>query len=112
VLLDGDKEGRLQRKRYEQSFGSILSGCCVLLPDLCGEVLEAEDLLTAADRQTAIRAVFAEGDELPRPKKALSQAIVELYARREAITLDPSSTARIEQLLSMLARALAGRAEA
>ncbi|MGA9875170.1 MAG: AAA family ATPase [Solirubrobacteraceae bacterium] len=112
VLLDGDKEGRLQQKRYEQSFGSILSGCCVLLSDLCGEVLEAEDLLTAADKQTATQAVFAERDELPRPKKALSQAIVELYARREAITLDPSSTARIEQLLSMLAQALAGHADA
>jgi predicted ATP-dependent endonuclease of OLD family len=114
VLLDGDEEGRLQKKRYEQSFGSILSGHCVLLPDLCGgaQVRETEDLLTADDRQTAIQAVFAEGTALPGPKKAFSQAIVELYARREVIALDPSSTARIDQLLSAIAKLLADHADA
>jgi energy-coupling factor transporter ATP-binding protein EcfA2 len=108
VLLDGDAEGKKQLDRYTTLFGSVIEGRCLLLPDVCqdAKVLEAEDLLTGADRKLFLDAVFKPGVQRPGPKKALLQAVIELYARREAVPLSRSTVTRFEQLGRRLEAAL------
>lgn len=108
VLLDGDDEGRQQRKRYEQIFDVLLRGRLLLLPEICRDsnILEVEHLLSESSRKAFINKVFA--PEVPKPteKKALATAVVELLAGREVVNLDEQSKMRIERLLSGLQDAL------
>jgi hypothetical protein len=111
VLLDGDAEGIKQRDRYEQLFGPILRDRCVMLPEAVGEsvVLEAEDMLSDVDRERLIDAVLPAGPGRPAPKKALAQAVMELYARAEAVDLESATAARFEALLSDLKQRLSAQ---
>jgi hypothetical protein len=108
VLLDGDKEGVRQKERYEEELGPVFDGRCFLLPDLCSDpgVLEAEDLLEKEDRDALTSAIFGTDKATPRPKKALHQAILELYAGRQSVELAQASQERITLLLSQLATQL------
>jgi AAA ATPase domain len=108
VLLDGDAEGKKQKQRYESEFGPVVDGRCLLLPDLCGDpsAKEAEHLLDEEDRQKIIDAIFEESAKAPKPKKALSQAILELYARRQAVRLRQGSKNRLTSLLDRLREVL------
>jgi hypothetical protein len=109
VLFDGDAEGKKQKQRYEAEFGPVVDGRCLLLPDLCGDqsVKRAEQLLDDDDQQNIIDAIFATSANIPAPKKALSQAILELYARRQAVPLGPASSERLTSLLDRLREVLA-----
>lgn len=109
VLLDGDSEGKKQKVRYENLFGPILKARCLLLPDVCDDASakEAENLLSAADRMALVDAVYAPGVARPSAKKAVSQAIMELYARRQTVKLEDATVKRIESLVSTLSSALA-----
>lgn len=108
VVLDGDAEGKKQKARYEEEFGSILNDRCVLLPDLCGDhsAKEAEDLLSDKDRAKIISAVFGVSKRVPAPKKALGQAVMELYARDEKVTLEAATLTRLTELLNALEKTL------
>lgn len=107
VLLDDDSEGRAQRERYEQTFGPFVSGRCKTLRDLAGAgVREIEGLLTSDDRISVLAAVHGTA---PRyTKKALLAAVLELYARGEAVELSMESTDRISGLLGRLSDELSG----
>jgi predicted ATP-dependent endonuclease of OLD family len=113
VLLDGDKEGHKQKQRYETEFGPTIQGRCVLLPDVCGDasVREVEDLLADVDKAALIQAVFGTTAGTPRPKKALGQAILELYARRESVSLSSESTERVQTLFNQVDEMLRGQLE-
>jgi predicted ATPase len=104
VLLDGDTEGIKQQARYQKEFGPIISDRSALLPVICGDegIKEAEDLLDPSDKATVVYAIFSDAAHVPRPKKALSQAVIELYARRQAVTIGPNSLQRFENLLKQL----------
>lgn len=104
VLLDADKQGLAEKRRYEDEFGPVLFGRCLLLSTLCEDeqAIDAESLLTPDDRERLIAAVFDKNDPLPRPKKALSQAIVELYARRAEVAIDAASIKRLQLLVGRL----------
>ncbi len=106
VLLDGDAEGRKQQERYERDLGPVMRDRAVLLPRLCGEdsVKEAEDLLDAETRQTMVRAVA--GSSARSTKKALHQAVLELYARRQAVPVTEPTLARLKAVLASTERAL------
>jgi ABC-type Mn2+/Zn2+ transport system ATPase subunit len=108
ILLDGDAEGIKQRERYEQKFGLLVKGRCVLLSDLCGEsaVKEAEDLLSDVDKRQLISAIYSAGAQRPTDKKAFRQAIIELYGRKQAVPVRPSTVRRFEQVFSGLRRHL------
>jgi hypothetical protein len=110
VLLDGDAEGKKQAERYESEFGPVVAGRCLLLPDLCGDqsVKGAESLLDDADRHAMVGAIFT-GKQSGSAKKLLSQAIMELYARREAVALGQASTERLTNVLNSLGAALASQ---
>jgi energy-coupling factor transporter ATP-binding protein EcfA2 len=113
VLLDGDAEGRKQAERYQREFGPLLSERCVLLPSICDDpnVKEAEDLLGAVDKEELISRVFAAGTQRPSPKKALRQAVIELYARREAAPIDATTVDRFQCLIGRLEERLLRLAE-
>ena len=104
ILLDGDAEGTKQRERYEQEFGPMIKERCVLLPDICGEseVKEAEDLLSKADKTRLLSAIYAKGVQRPTEKKALRQAIIELYARKQLVSIQSSTLRRFEQIFAEL----------
>jgi predicted ATPase len=108
VLLDGDTEGQKQKQRYESEFGPVIAGRCLLLPDVCGSdsVKEVEQLLDDEDRQSILNAIFRDPKGRPGPKKALGQAIMEPYARRQAVSVGKASRDRLTRLLDALQRAL------
>lgn len=108
VLLDGDAEGKKQRKRYENEFGPFLAERCLLVPEACGDeaAAEVEDLLSDADRVVLLDAVFPPGEPRPHKKKAIAKAAAELYARGEPVALGSATTARIQTLFDALQQAL------
>lgn len=112
VLLDGDDEGRKQARRYTDLFGPVLHDRCIFLPDACGDPagVEAEDLLDSVDRDVLLDAVFTPASIRPAQKKALSQAVRELYARREAVELASPTLLRFETLFSNLSLKLGSKA--
>lgn len=112
VLLDGDAEGLKQRKRYENTFGPLIEGRLLLLPDICEDpqILEAELLISPDSREALIDKVFPLDVQRPNEKKALASSIVELFARRVSVKLDDKSKNQIEILLSRLQEALNAQA--
>lgn len=108
ILLDGDTEGVKQRERYKAKFGSLVEGRCVLLSEICGEATakEAEDLLSDADKTRLISAIYTADVQRPTEKKALSQAIVELHARKQAISMGTSTVRRFKKIFQELQQRL------
>jgi hypothetical protein len=106
VLLDGDAEGQKQRTRYEEEFGPILDGRLVVFSDVCDDKT-AEDvtgLFTPEDVKLIVAEIYPDPASRPSSKKALSQAIVELYALRRRIVLSGPTLASLEDVLGALAR--------
>lgn len=112
VLLDGDGAGVREKERYETEFGPVVSGRCLLLPDLCEEekVEEVEDVLAEEDRELVIERVYSSGVQTPGPKKALRNALIELYAKGEVVVLSAESIERLERILDRLAELLGEQA--
>ncbi len=104
ILLDGDHEGRKQRARYMEEFGPMITGRCVLLPDMCNDqsVSEIEDLLADTDKTKIINAVVAGQATNGASKKLFNQAVMELYARKSKITLGRKSKSRVKVLIDGL----------
>ena len=108
VLLDGDSEGLQQRDRYQALFEPALRNRCVLLPELCGDpaAVEAETLLSASDRSSLINAVYPSKEGRPSEKKALSKAVLELYARNEKVSFEDATINRLRTLGEALTKSL------
>jgi AAA15 family ATPase/GTPase len=104
VMLDADREGKEQKKRYESEFGPALINRCVLLPDVCGDpkAIEAEKLLSANDVRIILDAVYAPGVARPTPKKALRNAVMELLARAQSVPIEAETIARFQTLIKAL----------
>lgn len=109
IMLDADREGKEQKKRYESEFGPVLINRCVLLPDVCGDpkAIEAEKLLSANDVRVFLDAVYAPGIARPTPKKALRNAVIELLARDQPVPIEAETIARFEALVKALNTRLA-----
>jgi predicted ATP-dependent endonuclease of OLD family len=108
VLLDGDKEGRDQLGRYQTIFEPALRGRYATLPDICNDsrALEAESLLSDIDRRLIVERVFPDRTTRPSAKKAVSKAVMELYAANESITLEDDTVKRLELLMKTLCERL------
>ncbi len=108
ILLDGDAEGKKQLARYEQAFGPMIKDRCVLLPDICHDpkMKEAEDLLSDTDKAKVISEVFTADVQPPKPKKALQHAVMELYARKQSVSLEAATVERFKQLVAELTQRL------
>lgn len=110
VLLDGDPEGVKQKARYVELFGPVMEGRCVLLPEAADDTacLEVEDLLSETDRASFVDRIFLSGVQRPAPKKALAEAVRELYASRTPVTLEDSTVTRFKELVARLEARLDG----
>jgi predicted ATP-dependent endonuclease of OLD family len=108
VLLDADTEGVKQKDRYESEFGPLLNGRCFLLSEVCGDktVSDIEELFDAEDREKVVEEIFTDGKAVPKPKKALRQAILELFARRQAVSINPDSQSRLTSVLDRMSEIL------
>lgn len=94
ILLDGDAEGKKQAARYVQEFGPFIAEKCITLPDLFEDekVVEVEDLLTSQDKDRIVAEVLPEVDRSRKiSKKAVLQAILELYARKLVVEIDQAT---------------------
>ncbi len=111
VLLDSDKEGIAQRARYEEKFGPLLDGRCLLISEVCGDaqVAELEDLLDASDRELMVTAALGSSEDGRTEKKAFGRAITELFATRKEVAISAPSVDRIAALLEKLSSELAAQ---
>ena len=109
ILLDGDKEGRDQARRYEAEFGPMVKDRCFLLPDACGDskAIEAEKLLSATDVDAVLDAIYPVGQTRPTAKKALRNAVIELLALGQPVSIEPETLSRFETLIDALTQKLA-----
>jgi predicted ATP-dependent endonuclease of OLD family len=104
ILLDGDAEGKKQLARYEKEFDLLIKDRCLLLPNLCGDpkIKEIEDVLSDADKRQIITHVHDGNPPGRVTKRALLLAVMELYARREPVTLDEETTQRFQHIVTQL----------
>lgn len=108
VLLDDDPEGRKQRDRYVKAFGPLVQGRCLTLADLGlpSSVREVEDVIASDDKDAILAAIFAPGVTRPRGKKGLMQAVIELYGRRETVSLSNETLTALGEILAASFQAL------
>lgn len=102
LLLDGDKEGQKQRDRYIDEYGPLVADRIFTLKDLAiPRLREIEHLFSPDDRKLILGAVH--GEKVPRyTKKALLAAVLELYARGDAVTLSSETIEAATALLEAL----------
>lgn len=106
VLLDGDAEGLKQKARYEKEFGTLVAGRCHVLSDLIGDpsCCEGEDLLTPQDKDLLVQTVA--GASTKATKKVVQRAVIEVFAGRQTVALEATTTARVSALLASLKKEL------
>ncbi|MER7211703.1 AAA family ATPase [Streptosporangium sp. NPDC000239] len=105
VLLDGDAEGKKQRDRYEREFGPLITDRCIMLPNICGDekVQEMEDLFTSTDKMAIVASILTDKDPSSKvSKKEFHGALMELYARKDKVVIEPVTVQRFERLFEGL----------
>lgn len=101
VLLDSDKEGEKQKKRYRAMFGPILDGRLYTLDDVCQELKGKgmEKAFEKRDRDAIVEATYPS----ERYTKALfNRSIQECLATKRSIEMSPTTTDRFARILSRL----------
>jgi hypothetical protein len=106
VLLDGDAEGREQRRRYGDLFGAAMNARVFGLSDVEGEWRNnaLEKLFEAGDRQQIMEAVYGVGTKQTKTK--FNRAIQELYLTRKRVEISSLASERFRTLLVFLRDAL------
>ena len=104
AILDGDKQGTIERSRYEERFGPSVRDRLLILPEMLDDpnIVEIEDLFTARDKDLIINSVFDSEVGVPSEKKALLQAVMELYARKMPLIFEPMTLGKIRELMAKL----------
>ena len=106
ILLDSDAEGKKQKKRYQDLFGSIVENCIFVLED--ADPLWAgcaiEKIFTDADALTIQQSVFTEEEKFN--KKLFNLAIQENLAKATVVTVSKTTVDRFSKLLRFLCKSL------
>jgi predicted ATPase len=106
VLLDGDKEGIKQKKRYIEEFGSLVSQRVITLADIDpqwdGAVLE--DLFADIDKEALLRTVYP--DPTPYSKTLFNRAVQELLVTNASASLSPGTESAFSSLLDGVSKRL------
>lgn len=107
VLLDGDEEGKRQKQRYIDEFGSLVEGRIVTLADINSEWVgkEMEDLLEETDRLAIQRIAYPTEKEYK--KKYFDRAVQELNVTKVTVKVSRVSRERFEELRQFLVTRLA-----
>lgn len=108
VLLDSDKEGTVQRTRYEKTFGPLVAGRVVELGDVNEDWRgqELEELFDSADR-IAIQQLVEPGSA-DYVKKKFNRAVQEATLRKLKVDVTPDTSRRFKELLAFLQTSLEG----
>lgn len=102
VLLDSDKEGLKQKKRYEEIFGESLSDLIHTYKNIDAhwDDFETEDLFTIDDKIT-IQIKNYPADSTYQ-KKIFNRSLQELYMKNEVVTIGSTTLDNVNKVLSYL----------
>ncbi len=102
ILLDSDKEGMKQKKRYEEAYGLSMSGLIFTLKDIdtTWDNFETENLFSTSDK-IKIQTKYYPADQTFQ-KKIFNRSLQELYINSEFIQLEPSTLDNISKVLDFL----------
>ena len=109
ILLDSDKEGLIQKKRYIEAFGESIEDLIVTYSDIEPTWLnkEMENLLDDTDKLTIINSVYPiEKVNLKKSKTILNRSIQELFIKKEEISISEMSMINFKKVLDSLASKL------
>ncbi len=107
ALLDGDAEGRQQRKRYLDKFGLVVKPHLSLLSEVAGrpDAKGIETLLTAEDHLAFQRVVAP--DAVKPHKKTLALGVQEALVTRQSVALSQEARANLGTIVDALRERLA-----
>ncbi|HJQ78170.1 MAG TPA: hypothetical protein VJ948_13060, partial [Acidimicrobiia bacterium] len=107
IVLDSDREGQNQRKRYMDKFGAILDGKVFILRDFVTKAPgdSPETLLTKADR-LAIQGLAYPGEDYT--KKKFYRSLQEALATGTVVPVGGPTQRRFQRILEGMATALDG----
>ena len=102
VLLDSDKEGIKQKKRYEEAYGESISELIYTYSDIDRNWtnFETEDLFTTDDK-IKIQTTYYPSDTAFL-KKIFNRSLQELYMKGEVVELETNTISRIKKVLTFL----------
>ena len=106
VLLDGDNEGKKQKKRYYDTFGSIVTDRIFTLGDVDSswEGYTTERLLESVDALNIQKSVYSNEEKFS--KKFLNLALQENLVNSSSVNLSKTTKDRFKKLLDFLSNAL------
>lgn len=102
VLLDSDKEGLTQKKRYIDLYGDLVSDIIFTYSDIDSNWVkfESEDLFSLEAKLAVQKINYP--SSLKYDKKIFNHSIQELYAKKHPIKLDEFSMTNLNCVLSFL----------
>lgn len=108
VILDSDKEGNIQKQRYQDLFGPILNDKVFLLSDVDGAwKKDMEHLVTEQDRMTIQATAYPSSKRFN--KTHFNRAIQELFLTNQIVTLSTTTQTNFGKLLQFCADQLAAQ---
>ena len=101
VLLDSDKAGERERKRYLREFGAVVQNRIHTLgdlhPELSGKSLE--DAFEQQDKESITKAVYPDQSY---GKTYFNRAIQECFAMKKKVQLSPATNKRLTDIVKQL----------
>lgn len=101
ILLDADKEGKKQKNRYIEIFGSILENSIFTLDDieLTWSDFELEDIIEKDDRNKIVN-TFSPNERLS--KKTLNRSLQELYLKSMKLDFNDKTIDNFNKIFTFL----------
>lgn len=102
VLLDSDKSGKEQKKRYEELFGLSISDRVLTYHDIdaCWSNTKTEDLFSDADLLHIQEKSYPSNNKYN--KKLFNRSIQELYVKTEFVKLSKETDQNLEKVINFL----------
>ena len=106
ILLDSDDEGRKQKQRYQNLFGSIVANRVFVLEDIDASWKEyaSEKIFTSTDALLVQNSIFVDKKKLN--KRLFNLAIQENFSNKTPVSLSKDTTDRFEKILTFLRSSL------
>lgn len=101
VLLDADKEGKKQQKRYIDEFGKAMDFCIFTLKDINNDWdgYELESLITENDKSLIVKSIYPDGEI---NKITLNRSLQELYINDKMLDFDSETLKNFKLVFEFL----------
>lgn len=101
VLLDDDKQGKIQKERYINTFGEILNNSIFTLKDVNSswEKFELEKLIEAEDQTKIIKEIYKVSEI---NKSNLNRSLQELYIKNTVLEFSKQTESNFKNLFEFL----------